>query len=62
MFQVWYFKVIVFPEAMLTPPTIQGLHDLFCRYDLWLQAAMDESNNQDRVYGEEFYRAVEMER
>merc|ERR1719154_1053627 len=47
---------------MLSPASIQGLHDLSCSYDLWLQASMDEIELQDKVYGEEFYRATEIDR
>ena len=56
------FQVIIFPEVMLTPSTIQALHDLSCRYDVWLKDAMVETTVEDNAYGEEFYRSVEMDR
>ena len=47
---------------MLTAATVQALHDLFCIYADWLQAAMDECSDQDELYGEGFYKTVERER
>ena len=47
---------------MLSQETIQELNDLSCRYDVWLQAAMDDFDEQDKVYGEEFFKEAEMQR
>ena len=56
------FKVIVFPEAMLSQTTIQQLMELTGRYDEWLLASMNEVEEMDLLYGQQFYHSVELER
>ena len=55
-------KVIIFPEALLSPETIQRLHDLGCKYDEWLKILIEKKRAANKTYGEQFYLNNEIER
>jgi len=54
-------RVIIFPEAMLSPDTIQKLHDLRCKYDEWLKILMEKQRCANKTYGEQFFFYSEIE-
>ena len=53
--------MIIFPEAMLSPETIQRLHDLGCKYQEWLKMLMEKERQTNKTYGEQFYFNAENE-
>ena len=55
-------QVIVFPEAVLKQTTIQQLLGLGCTYEEWVETSINDSEEIDQEYGEQFYQAVEKDR
>ena len=46
---------------MLSPGTIQRLHDLGCKYQEWLKILIEKQRQTNKTYGEQFYFNAEIQ-